>query len=263
MDAPSLIIGSFNLRTPGSNDAYPNDWRSRIPRIRATCARAGFHVWGAQETVDFYDGPICRDTAFKSIGCGRCEKADGEACHIYHDSVRLVPLRTETFWLTATPERYSIIPGATYPRIAVAAVFLDRETGTHFIFCTTHLEHRVKELQLGQMEYLFAHLERTFPDLPLILTGDFNAFPGAPAVEYTASKLRDARSVSEMPVSYDGPTWHGYEPDPAKRKNTAPIDYIFVSEEIRIKRFEVIDDFDADGRASSDHFPLRAEAVLP
>ena len=158
MDAPSLIIGSFNLRTPGSNDPYPNDWRSRIPRIRATCARAGFHVWGAQETVDFYDGPICRDTAFKSIGCGRCEKADGEACHIYFDSLRLAPLRTETFWLTATPERYSVIPGATYPRIAVAAVFLDRETGARFIFCTTHLEHREKALQLGQMEYLFAHL---------------------------------------------------------------------------------------------------------
>ena len=59
-----LIVGSYNLRTPGAKDPFPNDWESRMPRINEDIRRMGYHIFGAQETIDFYDPHICRGNSF-------------------------------------------------------------------------------------------------------------------------------------------------------------------------------------------------------
>ena len=258
----SLIIGSYNLRTPGGNDPFPNDWQSRMPRIREDISKLGYHIFGAQETIDFYNEPLCAGTSFEAIGHGRCEKSDGEACFIYYDTERLKCITYETFWLSETPEKYSIVPGAIYPRICTAGVFEDRVTGKKFIFANTHLEHRVKELQKVQLEYLFARLESAYAKMPLILTGDFNAYPDAPAAQYAMSRLRDARQISKVSAQYSGPTYHGFVSDPGARRHTERIDYILVSEKITVERFDAADNFTDKDTASSDHFPLWAEIVV-
>jgi endonuclease/exonuclease/phosphatase family metal-dependent hydrolase len=234
-----------------------------MPRINADIKQLGFHIFGAQETVDFYDEHLCAGNSFVSIGHGRCENSDGEACNIYYDADRLELLKHETFWLSATPEVYSIVPGATYPRICTWGRFKDKVSEKEFIFANTHLEHRIKELQKNQLEFLFAHLEKFRDSLPVILTGDFNAYPDAPAAQYAMSQLRDARSISRKEVNFTGPTYHGYVSDPAQRKHTDRIDYILVSQGITVERFSVEENFTAPDTASSDHFPLAAEITLP
>ena len=258
MKSENLIVGSYNLRTPGAKDPFPNDWESRMPRIRADIARMGYHIFGAQETMDFYNEHICRGNSFAAFGHGRCENGDGESCNVYYDRERLELLRHETFWLSETPEAHSVVPGATYPRICTAGVFLDKVTEKKFIFANTHLEHRVKELQKLQLEYLFARL-KTYEKLPLILTGDFNAYPDTPAARYAMEQLRDARALSKVPVSHTGATFHGYVSEVSSRTQSDRIDYILVSEEIAVERFEVVDNFTAFNTAASDHFPLAAE----
>ena len=254
-----LIVGSYNLRTPGAKDPFPNDWESRMPRINEDIRRMGYHIFGAQETIDFYDPHICRGNSFVSIGHGRCENADGEACNIYYDREKLELLSHETFWLSPTPEKYSIVEGAIYPRICTAGIFEEKLSRKRFIFANTHLEHRVKELQKEQLQHLFDRLNSSYEKLPLILTGDFNAYPDAPAARYAMSQLNDARALSKVPVLHSGATYHGYVSDPALRRHTDRIDYILVSEDIRVERFEVVDNFTAPDTASSDHFPLLAE----
>ena len=255
-----LIIGSYNLRTHGGKDPFPNDWESRMPRIRADISNLGYHIWGAQETCDFYAANICQGNNFTAIGHGRNENAEGEACHIYYDRERLELLKHETFWLSSEPEVFSTVPGAIHPRICTAGIFRDRVSGREFIFANTHLEHRVQEVQKLQLEYLFARLAN-YEKLPLILTGDFNAFPDSPAALYAMEMLHDARSISRTPVTYQGPTYHGFISSPAKRtlKTQDRIDYILVSDGITVERFEVPDNFTAPDTASSDHYPLAAE----
>ena len=261
MKSTNLIVGSYNLRTPGANDPFPNDWKSRMPRVKADVARMGYHIFGAQETMDFYNEYICSGSTFAAFGHGRCEQKDGESCNVYYDRERLELLEHETFWLSETPEKHSLVPGATYPRICTAGIFLDKVTEKRFIFANTHLEHRVKELQKLQLEYLFARL-KTYEKLPLILTGDFNAYPDAPAARYAMEQLKDARGISETPVLHTGATFHGYISDPSLRMQSDRIDYILVSEEISVRRFEVIDNFTAVDTAASDHFPLVAEIAF-
>ena len=261
MRSENLIVGSYNLRTPGGNDPFPNDWESRMPRIRADIARMGYHIFGAQESIDFYNDHICSGNTFAAFGRGRCENADGESCNVYYDQERLELLEYETFWLSATPEKHSLVPGAIYPRICTAGIFRDKVTEKRFIFANTHLEHRVKELQKLQLEYLFARL-RTYEKLPLILTGDFNAYPGSPAVRYAVEQLRDARELSETPVLHTGATYHGFVSDVSLRTLSERIDYILVSAGISVRRFEVVDNFIAPDTASSDHFPLVAEVAF-
>lgn len=258
----NLIVGSYNLRTPGSNDPAPNDWQSRMPRINADIRGMGYHIWGAQETIDFYDKYICAGNNFVSVGHGRDTDSDGEACNIYYDRERLELLSHETFWLSPTPEHCSVVPGATYPRICTVGIFKDKVSGKEFVFANTHLEHRVKEIQKTQLEFLFDRLEKKYSKWPVIVTGDFNAFPDSPAAAYAVSKLRDAMACSLTPCSHSGATFHGYRSDPSQRKHPDRIDYILVSEEFTVESFEVRDNFTAADTASSDHFPLRAEIKL-
>lgn len=259
----NLIVGSYNLRTYGSKDPFPNDWQSRMPRINADVKKMGYHIFGTQETYDFYAEHICTGTSFAAIGHGRCENADGEACNIYYDTQRLELLQHGTFWLSATPEVYSVVPGAIYPRICTWGRFKDKVSDKEFLFANTHLEHRVKELQKNQLEFLFAYLEQYRCGLPLILTGDFNAYPDSPALQYALGKLLDARAESKTPVAHSGATFHGYVSDPAQRKHTDRIDYILLSEGVTVESFSVPDNFTAENTASSDHFPLVAEISLP
>ena len=243
----SLIIGSYNLRTPGGNDPFPNDWQSRMPRIREDIARMGYHIFGAQETIDFYNEHLCTGNSFVSIGHGRCEKSDGEACFIYYDAERLKCITYETFWLSETPEKYSIVPGAIYPRICTAGVFEDKATQKKFIFANTHLEHRVKELQKVQLEYLFARLESAYARMPLILTGDFNATPEAREIGLITGALA-ARGAVDCTAGLGG-TFHNFGrllPD-----RTVKIDYIFT--DARCINSYVVEDIPVEGQFYSDH----------
>lgn len=254
-----LIVGSYNLRTPGGKDPFPNNWESRLPRIVEDARKMSLDIWGAQETIDFYDEYICAHSSYAAAGHGRGSNKDGEACSIYYNKERFEIGQHETFWLSETPEICSVVKGATYPRICTAGIFTDRISRKSFVFANTHLEHRVKELQKEQLEFLFARLEERYSGLPLVLTGDFNAFPESPACVYAMSKLQDARSISRIPVSYTGATYHGFVSNASDRKISDRIDYILVSGGIEVGKFDVVDNFTAPDTASSDHFPLRAE----
>ncbi len=259
-----ICVGTFNLRCPV--DKEPNDWKTRCPRAIRTIKQAGFDLFGTQELVEKQTKDLLSGTGYQKIGHGRNADKTGEASQIFYNPKRFEVLKQETFWLSETPAKSSVSWGSSLPRIGTIGLFRDKKSNKKFVFANTHLQHqKMLECQKEQLNVLLKRLKPYLDQkIPVILTGDFNSNPQDPAPKLAATLLKDARLISKTPPA--GPmkeTFHGYNPDPATRKHKERIDYIFVSPDLTVTSFKTIDNFDKNGLASSDHYPLAATIRLP
>ena len=103
-----------------------------------------------------------------------------------------------------------------------------------------------------------AHAGKHAAGKPMILSGDFNAFPDSETYRTAAALLRDTRCISE--TMHGGPerSFHGF----GKRADfDRPIDFIFVSPEFRVLSHRN-DDTVFDGEYASDHYPIVVKLTL-
>ncbi len=88
--------------------------------------------------------------------------------------------------------------------------------------------------------------------LPVVLMGDFNMTPENHSIQFILNYLNDSRSV--VVTKPFGPlgTFNGFHFDrPVIRR----IDYIFVSNHLKVKKYAVLSD-NLDGNYPSDHLPI-------
>lgn len=260
----ALNVGSLNVRCPG--DKNGNSWKRRLPRLLQTMLDAGFDVVGTQETVPEYVKYITADGRYSAAGHGREPDKSGEGAIVFYNPQKLKLLFEETFWLSETPERYSLSFGTTYPRVGTVCIFEEIASGKKFIFGNVHLQHmQMYECQKRQLQVMLNRIFRlNQTGLPVILTGDFNAPPESLAPKYAAEMLHDARQISVThPAGPLGGTWHNYQNRFIDDRDGERIDYIWVSSGITVHNFETINNFSGENLASSDHFPLKAGIALP
>ena len=133
-----------------------------------------------------------------------------------------------------------------YPRGALLAQ-IDR-AGRRAWVVSVHLGLRPVERRRNVEE--LADLVRDIRD-PVVIGGDCNELPQGRAIAFLAERFRDAWLLGG---DVAGETFPASDP-------TARIDYVFVSEGIRVERVLV-----PDGelvRSASDHRPVVAELTLP
>lgn len=195
------------------------------------------------------------------------------------ESVRRLPMPGASFWLSPQPEQpASRFALASRPRVAVWSLFEHRASGKPFLFGTTHLEafmpgHRRHGARLIQ-EFVSRKLREMGQDMPVFLTGDFNAAAGAP-------EIRDlARETGDRAALYDA--WqhagHGEDRQGATFRGLdlrdrignwllghRRIDYVFFRPQLEVREVERVD-FDRllerSGPPPSDHYPVLAEFKL-
>ena len=254
----SVILATYNLRVPC--DEPPYDWTNRLPRVLASIEAGRFSIFGVQEAVKRQLDDILAATGFAKIGGGRNDFADGgeHSCIVY-DPKRFTLLDGGTFALSETPGVAGSKSWKTgYPRIATWGKFRDAATGKDFCYYNTHLDNRSRLAREEGIKLIISHAREKGGGLPLVLTGDFNASPASVTYETAAAFLRDAAKVSETGKTGPEATFHAYH---RRRVPQTPIDFIFVSDSIRVKSFAV------DGRKycgdwPSDHYPVYAELVF-
>ena len=255
-------VGSYNLRTNTTRDLPNNGWEQRAPRCLELLKTEKFDIFGSQETQQCHIDKITA-SGYKAIGLPRDDSKTAEHSTIFYNPEVLELRKTETFWLSETPN----VPGSkswntACPRIFTVGFFTHKASGKIFIFVNTHLDHKSKLARENGIELIIKYLSKFKLDYPYILTGDFNARPDSEVYKKISGFMSDARHISEKTLPGAKQTFHAYQADPAKRRMSVPIDYIFVNEsEVKVKSFQVIDDF-KNGLSSSDHFPLSATIVL-
>ncbi len=249
----TIILATYNLRVPC--DKPPNDWDSRCDRVRWMIAKHHFDIFGVQEAVKRQVDDVIKGTTFAKVGGGRDDFKDaGEHSCIFYDKKRFELLDGGTFCLSEKPD----VPGyrswgSACTRIASWGKFRDRKSGKLFCYYNTHLDHVSELARVNGIKMVVAHASKNCGPIPLILTGDFNAFPDSETYKIASKLLRDAAKVSK--TAHKGPvrTFHHW----GHRTRMEPIDFIFVSKDITVLS-HVTDGTKPMGGFASDHYPVFA-----
>ena len=97
------------------------------------------------------------------------------------------------------------------------------------------------------------------PDLPTVVTGDFNCTDGASTYKkITGASFVDVSQKAKNTTDKNSATFHNYGRNLFDRK---PIDFIFVTEDVKVSRYKIIDEQIA-GMFLSDHYGLCADITI-
>ncbi|KAI0967676.1 endonuclease/exonuclease/phosphatase [Xylaria arbuscula] len=287
----SLRVLTSNIRYAAPGDAYEKPWSVRGPLLIKTVseltataiASNTIPVIGMQEVlheqlVDILAGlnnsnnstdNSHTDTSntdskgnkeWNYLGTGRDDgDKKGEYCPILYQ-----PARAKL--LSSTQNR-------RYVLVAVFEAAGDVESGTRFIFANTHLDNASSEARsegVGIVLSVIRDVQTRFgPDLPVVLSGDFNSEPGQDAYEavvkdgYLADSWALAGEGEGVRVG-DYETYTGFNPGEIE-KVKARIDFLWLGPNAAdtwiVGRYEVVDNV-VNGVFFSDHRPVFVDVAL-
>jgi endonuclease/exonuclease/phosphatase family metal-dependent hydrolase len=259
-----LHVMSFNLRFASSTP--PNSWPERRPVMRKLLRDERPDIIGTQEGLFEQLRDIQADlpSYYDSLGQGRDGGSEGEAMQIFYDSRRLDVLEYNHYWLSDTPDVVgSKTWGGCCPRMVTWIRFLDTRTEMEFYLANTHFEAFDADARRMSAELMMARMDEEFdPDLPVIVTGDFNAPAGAGQTVFdllvTDGPLADTwQEAAARSALYA--TFHGYRP---LVPDGDRIDWILTSPEVTT-RVAFINTYQQKGQFPSDHLPVQAVLRLP
>ena len=296
----ALKVGTYNIRLQPGDKGTPNAWESRKADFLNLLRRLDLDAFGLQEVCPGQAEYITNNLPqYVLVGEHRnADRVSGEASPVLYRKDRFDALKCGTFWLSETPE----VPGrkgwgAACPRVCSWMWLKDRKTGKTFCFANTHTDH-VSALARKEGMLLIIRRMHEFapPGTPVIFTGDHNCRETEEPAQAVSKLLKNALYISETPPTGPWRTftgWHWREkeysttdalklaphvrnarkgsPDADKRTNGgyvwedcgARIDYIYVSDGIRVKSYATRDDPRPGTKLyPSDHFPITAVIEL-
>ncbi|HEX9260155.1 MAG TPA: endonuclease/exonuclease/phosphatase family protein, partial [Acidimicrobiales bacterium] len=206
-----LRVVTFNIRNGRAWKDGRNVWWLRRRATVTVLRRLQPDVAGLQEVYRFQLRYLRRRLrGYETVGAGRKDGRKGESCPIAYRSDRLRLERTETRWLSDTPD----VPGSRswgnhFPRIATFGWFTDLANGEPICVINTHLDEAVPEARRRSGDLLLAWIAQE-EGVACLLVGDLNAVAGEDAVDnLLAGGLAD--TLAPMPGDGAGTlTGHAY-----------------------------------------------------
>lgn len=255
-DVP-LSVMSFNIRLPAESDGV-DYWETRKPLAVRMLREQAPDVIGLQELMKTQAEYLAQELPqYAWFGRGREADGGGEHMGVFYRQDRLKVLASGDFWLSDTPD----VPGSItwhhlHPRMVTWALF-ERRDGKRFYLLNTHLPYRDQDeaARVKGANAIAAYLATLPADVPVVLTGDFNATPDSEAHAVLARTLQDAWTTAPR-VDGIAATFHGFTGQADKR-----IDWIFV----RGVQLESVASVTTrwNQRYPSDHFPVVVTLRLP
>lgn len=252
-----LRVATFNLRmdTPSDGD---NSWSHRKDLVNDVIRFYDFDIFGTQEGFTHQLNDILRLGTYRFIGVGRDDgKEAGEHSAIFYRTDRFKVLDQGNFWLSEHPEKPGLGWDATCcNRICSWGKFEDLKSGKQFFFFNVHYDYEGVVARPESSRLMLAKIKSIAGGNPVFLTGDFNAIPTEEPILILdrSGFLSDSYKITEEPPFGPVCTYHGY--DSAARTDER-LDYIWVTEGMRIDRYGVLTDT-RYGKTPSDHFPVMA-----
>lgn len=253
LQAQELKIMTYNIKLD-----YPKEgedsWTNRKPFFIDQLKFYEPDVLGVQEPMpnQMRDmDSLLVDYSF--VGVGRDDgKNAGEFSAIFYKKSRVEVLESSTFWLSQTPDKVSMGWDAVCNRVCTYALFQDRQTKQKFWVFNTHFDHKGFEARKNSARLILQKIGQiNSQGFPAILTGDFNMEPDNEAIHYIKEYLQDSKSIAQNTFGPEG-TFNGFE---FHKPVTTRIDYIFVSNGIKVKKYAVLSD-NMNCHYPSDHFPV-------
>ncbi len=252
-----MTIISYNVKISGDGLRSPE---KRAPIIIETILDATPDSFGLQEADKAWVERIAAGLAdYAYIAKYRDDGvSEGESSAIFYLKDKYELVDSGSFWLSETPDKPSMGWDAVCNRITSYAILKDKTTGFTYAHFNTHLDHEGNVAQAESIALISAYIAEIAPDIPVVLTGDFNFSEGT--YNYETVLKTGLKDSKYMASEYDDhATYHGYHVILSDNK---PIDYIFVNGYCSsVKSYSINSDFNHHILAS-DHLPVTVEMTL-
>ncbi len=217
---------SHNIRYNNPEDGM-NIWENRRETLTSLLNDQNPDFMGLQEVVY----PQLQDLikalkSYNHIGVGRKDgKTKGEYNPIFYKKEKYKLLKTNTFWLSETPETVSKGWDASLERICTYGLFQNRMTQEKIWVFNTHFDHRGVMARVKSIDLINEKVKvLNQGNLPLIITGDFNLTPDQTPIQKMQSNFEDVQKNLATSDPYYG-TINNFNTEKISKKR---IDYIFI-----------------------------------
>lgn len=256
-----LSLMTYNIKYDNTNDTI-NNWNDRKEALVELLQHYEASFIGAQEVLHrqltYIDSVL---TGFAYIGVGRDDgKQKGEYSPIFYDSSRYKVVKSNTFWLSETPDKISIGWDAALERICTYGLFQEIGTNKRLYIFNTHFDHIGKMARTKSAELLVKKIaEINQEQLPIVIMGDLNLTPDTAPIQYLQRTFLDGQEVTQKPFYGPSGTSNGFDQNKIVDKR---IDYIFVRD-LKVEDYIHIDDRMENNKHISDHLPVLISVQHP
>ncbi len=257
VNSQDLKIISYNLKISGDGLRAVE---KRMPYIVDTINAHTPDSFGVQEAdKNWVEGLAAQLTDYAHVEKYRddgIEKGESSAIFYLKDKYNLID--SGHFWLSRTPDVPSKDWDAGHYRITTYVILQDKTTGFVYAHFNTHLDNASAVARAESVAVITTKIAEIAPDIPVVLTGDFNFPEGSDNYNNVLScGLKDTKY---MAAEYDDhATYHGYH---VVMPEVEPIDFVFVNGYCSsVKSSKIESDF-VHHILASDHFPLIVELTL-
>ncbi len=246
-------IISYNIRYDNDWDTE-NSWKDRRSKIVSLLKGENPAIFGVQEglinQVSYIDSSF---SEYKYIGIGRDGEDRGEFSPIFYDSSKFTLLKSNTFWLSETPDSISIGWDAMLNRICTYGLFENKITSEKLWILNTHFDHKGELARKNAAKLILKKIQQiNSANYPLVLMGDFNLTPEENPIQTLKTALDDAIKISKTTLEGPTGTFNGFN---NKEKVTTKIDYFF-TKNLTVQTYTHINDRLDNSKHISDHLPI-------
>lgn len=258
-DNENIIVASYNTAAPWGSVLKGTASSKRVKLFAQQINDQMPDVLGVQEINSDWVGKLEEflpqyDYYGVKRGGDKNEK-QSEMNGIFYLKEKFELLKSDTFWLTDTPDVESKYPDAGCYRICSYVILKNKATGKVFAHFNTHFDNTSEGAQKLGGELVSEKAKEvsvSYGNIPVVITGDFNQFsdaPGCVAMEengfFNANKTVEN---GDNMVTYNGWT---------KETVGRPIDYIFTNDGFTVNSYEVVTVTGAKTNVS-DHYMIKA-----
>lgn len=215
-----IKVMSYNIYVVNKKvNGYDCSYKKRMKYIAQTINDVMPDSFGLQEatsemrnlleTTEDLNGKLVGDN-YSGVGDYRGSEdykgktINSESSPVYYNKNKFTLEKYGTFWLSESGEKYSIHSKAKYPRVCTYALLKNKETGLEYLHVNTHMEHdltndkefKSNEAAVFSSEKIIDFINKNFPDVPVVVTGDFNQKKGSvPYNNFIDAGYTDTRDI--------------------------------------------------------------------
>ena len=233
-------------------------YEDRFDDVAAVIRKRMPDSFGLQEAHKAWmDAIVERMPEYDFVGVGRDDGKDaGEFSPVFYRRDMFTVVDSGNFWLNEKVTEPGKGWDAACVRICSYALLKNEETEEIYAHFNTHLDHVGPIAQKEGAKLIVAKIKELYPDVPVVLTGDFNVTPDSEAFKtFIDCGMTDTRDIAKK-TDMRG-TYHAFD-----KIEPVIIDYVLTnSPDAVVESFEVCHDRE-NGVIPSDHDAVIAEFKL-
>ena len=219
-----LKVISYNVRYNNPNDGV-NIWDNRKSTVTEFISNEAADFVGMQEVLNSQLTDLMGSLKeYDYVGVGRDDgKNKGEYSPILFNKNKYKVLKSNTFWLSETPNKISVGWDASMERICTYGLFENRDSNKKIWVFNTHFDHIGVLARKKSVELIIDKInELNELNFSVILTGDFNLGDQNKSITKLQNEFIDSKKDISKSNEFYG-TYNGFN----NIKSEKRIDYIF------------------------------------